>query len=142
MANEYLQYLRAMHKGDTIEKDLHRTRFIFYTKTGYGFAALRDKKVTGYILAQPIDWAEGPTIIYLDFMVVPPEFRWRGVGSALLNAVKEQAKKHAIHDLWTTLNVDNEASKRLLVRNGFEVREWLFVRLSLGLQGRSGDTGI
>ena len=52
---------------------------------------------------------------------VHPELRGRGIGTALLAALADEAERHGFHKLVGKLFESNEASIRLVERSGFRV---------------------
>jgi GNAT superfamily N-acetyltransferase len=133
---EYLASLRKAGK----DKELVRERrsimltlplgeFEYYSEVGCSFVALSREKVVGFVLAQPIRWLiEIPSsnhTLWLEYIAVTRAFRNQGVGSALLSSVKRWGVRQGIGCMFTTLNPNNEESRGLLCRAGFEVREWL-----------------
>lgn len=101
----------------------------FYDHAGSSFVALFDEEAVGFILAQPVRWIDfDDKVLWLEYIAVARGFRYRGVGSALLESVKEFGASHKIRCMFTTLNPNNDASKALLRKAGFEVRDWLTAR--------------
>jgi|GEM_PF-4767990 len=97
----------------------------FYSEVGCSFVALSREKVVGFILAQPVRWmSPGNRTLWLEYIAVTRAFRRKGVGSALLSSVKKWSARQSIGCMFTTLNPNNEESRALLRRAGFEVREW------------------
>lgn len=116
------QELREMK---SIAQTLPLEEFEFYSEVGCSFVALSREKVVGFILAQPVRWmSPGNRTLWLEYIAVTRAFRRKGVGSALLSSVKKWGTRQNIGCMFTTLNPNNEASRTLLRRAGFEVREW------------------
>jgi len=133
---EYLGLLKKAGKEElaqerrSIVRTLPRSLFEFYSETGCSFVALSGERAEGFILAQPIRWMNlDAYVLWLEFIAVRRAFRDRGVGSALLRSTKGWGARRGIGCMFTTLNPNNEASKALLGKAGFEVREWLIANL-------------
>jgi RimJ/RimL family protein N-acetyltransferase len=130
---EYLSSLRKAGEDLELAARAHQLTLIlplgeveFYSEVGCSFVALSREKVVGFILAQPVRWmSPGNRTLWLEYIAVTRAFRRKGVGSALLSSVKEWGTRESIGCMFTTLNPNNEASRALLRRAGFEVREWL-----------------
>lgn len=77
-----------------------------------GFAVLQDRDTPGFTCIIPGRY------LYLMDMVVAPEHRGKGAGSALLAAAEDWGKAHGAQ--WIELNVlaENENAKRLYERTG------------------------
>ena len=100
--------------------------FEFYSQVGCSFVALSRERVVGLILAQPVRWmSPGNYTLWLEYIAVTRAFRNQGVGSALLSSVKQWSARQSVGCMFTTLNPNNEESRALLRKAGFEVREWL-----------------
>ncbi len=123
--NEYRRYLRHTGEKDTVSSFIQPAYFDHYARTKSSFAAVSEGKVVGYILSQPILFAEGEEkIVWLEYIAVLPRYRKKGVGSMLLSEVESWARDHGFSKLYTSLNPNNKPSLRLLIRNGFEARSW------------------
>jgi RimJ/RimL family protein N-acetyltransferase len=130
---EYLASLRKAGKDQELARErksitptLPLGEFEFYSEVGCSFVALSREKVVGFIMAQPVRWmSPNAQTLWLEYIAVTHTFRNQGVGSALLSSVKQWGARQSIGCMFTTLNPNNEASKALLRRAGFEVREWL-----------------
>ncbi|OLD91809.1 hypothetical protein AUG86_00195 [Euryarchaeota archaeon 13_1_20CM_4_64_14] len=110
----------------TISRALPLKELEFYAKQGCSFVALIGRRVVGFILVQPLDWVgSAPRTLWLEYIAVGREHRHQGVGLSLLSAVKSYARQHDIQPMLATLNVDNAASRVLLTKSGFDVRNWM-----------------
>ena len=67
---------------------------------------------------------ESNKVLWLEYIAVDAAHRRRGVGLALISATKDYAQKRRIKRLFTTLNIDNEESKSLLLKAEFDVKDW------------------
>lgn len=87
-------------------------------------AELDDKNV-GAVFAlsvkrRSLGWSKHEKEAYLDNIFVEEEFRRRGIGTALLNTVKEWAKKTEHSYLYTKIVSSNDPSRRFFSANGCE----------------------
>ena len=91
-----------------------------------GFVAVAEGRVVGMIelwLKRPRD-AEGARIarIKVDLgLAVAPDWRGRGVGSALMRAAEDWARAHGAERMVLDLDVNNAGAQRLYERLGYEV---------------------
>ena len=123
--NEYRQYLKRTSEGDEVPPGIRPAYFNYYVRTKSSFAALVDGDVVGFVLSQPMFFADGEKkTLWLDYIAVLSKFRRKGIGSSLLSKVESWARHHGCNMLYTSLNPNNAPSKRLLERNGFAVRSW------------------
>lgn len=71
----------------------------FCVKQGYAYIAILDGCECGYILAyRKPDMMLGEEI-YIELLAVLPEYQRKGIGTKLLDKIKEQAKKEEIKEL-------------------------------------------
>ncbi len=127
VSNEYLQYQkqRTREVYDPVRPVLDTSQLDFYVATHCSFAAIENEKLLGVLLAQPLRWVnDWDKVLWLDYIAVHAAHRRRGIGLALISAAKDFARKHHIKGLFTTLNIDNEESKSLLLKAKFDVRDW------------------
>jgi ribosomal protein S18 acetylase RimI-like enzyme len=125
IVKEYLHYLEETGEKDTIEPWITPQYFDHYLKTENSFVAEADGKVVGFILAQPTSYLHGAKReTFLEYIAVRPENRKTGIGSMLIAKTVEHAHSHGVKLLHTTLNPNNSESNRLLVKHGFEIKDW------------------
>ncbi len=125
IVNEYLQYLKETSEKDTIVRWMTPQYFNHYVRTETSFVAETDRKLVGFILAQPTSFVQGAKReIWLEYIAVLPEARKMGIGSRLISKAVNHARSHGVKLLYTTLNPNNNESSRLLVKHGFEVKDW------------------
>jgi GNAT superfamily N-acetyltransferase len=127
VSNEYLQYQRQRSGQvyDPVRTDLDTAQLDFYVATHCSFAAIENKKPIGVLLAQRLKWVnDSDKVLWLEYIAVHAAHRRRGIGLALISAAKHLARKHHIKALFATLNIDNEESKRLLLKAAFDVKDW------------------
>jgi ribosomal protein S18 acetylase RimI-like enzyme len=125
VVKEYRQYLKETGEKDTIKPWITPQYFDHYLKAENSFVAETDGKFVGFILAQPTTYLHGANKeIWLEYIAVHPESRKTGIGSMLISKTVEQAYSHGVKLLHTALNPNNGESTRLLVKHGFEVKDW------------------
>jgi ribosomal protein S18 acetylase RimI-like enzyme len=129
---EYLLFLKRAGKEEfarerrSLVRTVPRGHFEFYSRVRCSFVALARGRAVGFIMAQPVPWTDFvDRVLWLEFIAVRRAFRGRGVGFALLSSVMAWGARRGIGSVFTTLNPNNEASKALLCKAGFEVRERL-----------------
>ena len=59
--------------------------------------------------------------LYIDALCVQKEFRCKGIGSGLINFIKQRAKENGHRKLSLIVLADNRDAQRLYGRHGFEV---------------------
>jgi len=123
---DYHTFLAERGLNENLSDNLDIESFRFYVSGQSSFVALTENKsIIGFILAQKIDWINGnEKTLWLEYIAVSPNYRRHSIGLKLLEEVKKYAREHSIDALYSTLNVDNEPSKRLLVKSGFTVKDW------------------
>ncbi len=127
---EYLHFLERENPQQFLKepqkrRKVSRERFDFYCKTGSSFVAEEEGEVIGYVASQTVFFTHGvDRQIWIEYVVVHPEFRRRGIGLALLDKLKEYARRSGIDQIYTTMNPDNEASIKLHRKAGFNVKKW------------------
>jgi GNAT superfamily N-acetyltransferase len=127
VSNEYLQYQRQTSGKvyDLVRADLETSQLDFYVATHCSFAAIENQRLLGVLLAQPLKWVNDlDKVLWLEYIAVHAAHRRRGIGLALISAAKDFARKHRIKGLFTTLNIDNQESKSLLLKAEFDVKDW------------------
>jgi len=130
--DEYLQYLKETREIDTVAPSVRPAYFEHYLKMGSSFVAEADGKIVGYILSQPTSFVHSRRKeLSLEYVVVSPEHRRRGIGSELLTEVARWARRHNIRLLYTNLNPNNTESAGLLEKQGFEVRNCMIAQRAL-----------
>lgn len=71
----------------------------FSVKQGYAYIAILDGYECGYILAyRKPDMMYGEEL-YIELLIVLPEYQRKGIGTALLNQIREQAQKEGIEEM-------------------------------------------
>lgn len=125
IVSEYLEYLKETGENDTMEPWVTPHYFTHYVGTETSFVAVTDGKVIGFILAQPTSYLHGAKReIWLEYIAVLPENRKMGIGSKLISKTVDHARSRGVKLLYTTLNPNNSESSKLLLKHGFEVKDW------------------
>jgi ribosomal protein S18 acetylase RimI-like enzyme len=99
----------------------------------YFFIASLDGEDVGYIFARIVDRPEDPFMyawryIYIDQITVKPDFRGRGVGRQLMEAVRSLAEQEGIDTIALDTWSFNTAAQAFFKKQGFELfnlRMWL-----------------
>jgi len=130
------EYRTFLSKKAIRDEELHDTlkpeSFGHYADNQSSFVALVDnKQIVGFILTKEIDWINNRSkTLWLEFIAVSPNYRRHSIGLKLLQEAKKYARDHSLNGLYTTLNIDNEPSKNLLIKAGFTVRDWRIAHLA------------
>jgi len=128
--SEYLEFLKHENPQQYLKekqerKEVTRARFNFYLKTGSSFVAEEAGKVVGYVASQTMNFMHGvDSLLWIEYTVVQSKFRRRGIGLALLHRLIDYAKHSGVDRIYTTINPDNEASIKLHLKAGFNVKDW------------------
>ena len=90
------------------------------------FAAEEDGEVVGFAhvalhMAKAFSCLKPQSNIYLQDLVVAPEYRGKGIGTLLLNAAKEYGRENGAEFFRTQVFPMNADGLRFYRRNGFEV---------------------
>ena len=98
---------RAKYTAKSLKSKLREDNYsVLVAKDGSG--------LLGFAISHLDDY-----LVWLDWFMVDPKARRKGVGSALLHAMMETAPRRGAHKVWCDCRTDNEASKAILKRNGF-----------------------
>ena len=129
---EYLEFLKHKNPQQYLQeirekKEVTRPRFDFYLETGSSFVAEENGKVVGYLASQTVHFMHGvDRLLWIEYIVVQPEFRRQGIGLALLRELIDYAKRSGVDGIHATINPDNEASIKLHLKAGFDVENWKY----------------
>lgn len=63
-------------------------------------------------------------LLWIEYIVIQPTFRRRRIGLNLLHKLIYHAKHSGIDRIYTTINPDNQASIKLHLKAGFDVKDW------------------
>lgn len=115
------QYLKEQHIG----REVTRARFDLYVKTGSSFVAEENGKVIGYVASRTVSFMHGvDKLLWIEYVVVRSEYRRRGIGTALMLKLIQYANSSGADRIYSTINPDNEASTKLHLKAGFNVKSW------------------
>lgn len=102
-----------------------------YRKTRSSLVGVIDGKIVGFLLSRVVRWINGQKrVLWLEYMAVGTKYRRKGIASLLLKDARRYAKQIGVTEIFTTLNRDNEPSKRLLESAGYTVKDWRIATLS------------
>jgi ribosomal protein S18 acetylase RimI-like enzyme len=111
----------------------------FLAGGGFALLAEQDGALTGYAMVAiktstetELDdtWRSGERVAEIETLVVLPEARGGGVGSALLDAVDAELEAAGIHDVLIAAFVTNADAIRLYERRGFRPASLHLIRLA------------
>ena len=125
---EYLEFLRQENPQHYMKelkerREITRSGFNFYLRTGSTLVVEEDGKVIGYVASQKVPSLHGVDL-WIEYIVIQKEFRRRGIGLALLQKLIEYATSASIDRIYAFINPDNEPSMRLHSRAGFKIENW------------------
>jgi L-amino acid N-acyltransferase YncA len=127
----FLEYLEFLKRGKTRQymkelrgrREISRSGFDFYLRTGSSFVAEENGEAVGYIASQRVPSMHGVDL-WIEYVVIRKEFRRRRIGLALLQKLIDYAVISSIDRIYAFINPDNEPSMRLHSRAGFNVEDW------------------
>jgi len=90
------------------------------------YIAKVDKEIVGYIIFN-IKEKENPSMRYrkqlnIDAICVDEKYRGKGIGTKILENIKEIAKTRGCTDLYLTVNQENENAIKVYEKFGFKVK--------------------
>ncbi len=125
MLEEYHRELEKSGEKDEPLPFIEPRYFQHYASKEGSFVAETEGMTVGFILAKTMPYMHGEEkIIWMEQIAVRGGFRKEGIGSKLLSAVEDWARKRKMKLLYTTLNPNNGPSRRLLISHGFDVIDW------------------
>jgi ribosomal protein S18 acetylase RimI-like enzyme len=123
---QHAEALPDLFKAST-ETQKTRSAFQYYLADAASLTLLaEDEQPAGYLWAQfqnrQDGWAQFATrLLYIQHIVVAPQFRRRGIGSMLLHQAVELARREGAKRLELDVWSFNAEAKHFYVRHGFEV---------------------
>jgi GNAT superfamily N-acetyltransferase len=108
--------------GDRGPGALHLAMELFLARPELGFVwvASRAGEVLGCcVVSYAISTSRGTLVAKLDDVNVRPGREGEGIGSAMLEALKEQLRSEGVSRIDTASHVDNPGAMRFYVRQGF-----------------------
>jgi ribosomal protein S18 acetylase RimI-like enzyme len=101
---------------------LHTALELFLARPELGFVwvAQRGSEVLGCcVISYAISTSRGTLVAKLDDVNVRPGREGEGIGSAMMEALKEQLRSECVTRIDTASHVDNPGAMRFYVRQGF-----------------------
>lgn len=95
--------------------------YFHWATSGYG--AFADERLVGWLYLR--GWYQ---VLYIETLVVLPDWRRRGVGKALLRFAEQQAREQRREWLGLTTTLTNAAALKLYEAQGFERGHWRILR--------------
>jgi ribosomal-protein-alanine N-acetyltransferase len=77
--------------------------------------------LVGFAVAAALSIPEAPAECELEFVLVPPHARRRGIGSALMETVLAWARERGAKEIWLEVRKSNVHAVRLYERCGFAI---------------------
>jgi GNAT superfamily N-acetyltransferase len=108
------------------------SRIIDSPQTGIILAVRSHREIVGMVsLLFTTSTAEGGPVGWLEDMVLRPDHRGGGLGSRLLSAAIEHARRHGLLRLTLLTDRDNSGAQRFYGRHGFVESSMMALRLNL-----------
>jgi len=125
---EYLEFLKQENPRQYVKelkerREITRSGFNFYLRTGSTFAAEEHGEVVGYVASQSVPSMHGVDL-WIEYIVIQGEFRRRGIGLILLQKLIDYAASSSIDRIYAFINLDNEPSMQLHSKAGFNIEDW------------------
>ena len=110
----------------SVEEVINKEYFENLIKNEEIYIAKVDKEIVGYIIFN-IKEKENPSMGYrkqlnIDAICVDERYRGKGIGTKILESIKEMAKTKGCTDLYLTVNQENENAIRVYEKFGFKVK--------------------
>ena len=108
--------------GDQGMKGLNDALDLFLERPELGFVwmAYDEEGVAGIcVVCYAISTSMGAVVVKLDDVSVQPKRRGKGVGSAMLEQLKEQLRKESVARIDVAVHLDNPAAKHFYEKLGF-----------------------
>ena len=115
----------------SVEEVISKEYFKNLIKNEEIYIAKEDKEIVGYIIFN-IKEKENPIMRYrkqldIDAICVDERYRGKGIGTKLLEVVKEIAKSKGCTDLYLTVNQENENAIKVYEKLGFKVKNIVYM---------------
>lgn len=130
MIKELAEYEKLLHKVETTEQAFVEVVF-GENKFVEVLIAEYDNKICGQtIFFKNFSTFVGKPGYYIEDLYVKPEYRGKGIGKALLNAVIDKAKENNFGRVeWVVLDWNVSAIEFYKNRGAFPLNEWIIFRL-------------
>ena len=94
--------------------------FVEHPKLGFVWMATQGNEVVGCcVVCYAISTSRGGLVAKLDDVNVAPGLEGRGVGSAMMQALKEELRRVGVTRIDTATHFDNPGARRFYERHGF-----------------------
>jgi len=124
--SEQLGYILSF---DQIEDNI---REVTSTKNHIAFVALHNENVVGWIHAFQSVLIESRSFIEVGGLVVDENFRMKGVGTRLLNSIKQWSTEKGVYEIRVRSNSKRKEAHQFYLKNGFtEIKEQKIFQTSL-----------
>lgn len=91
---------------DKTEQIPYYEELVTYTTLGHVLVTTENDKVTGFLI-----YEQNPSILYLRYWFVHPDYRNKNIGSHLMNAFLERGKNTKRQLLWVMVNNENAQNR-------------------------------
>jgi GNAT superfamily N-acetyltransferase len=108
--------------GDAGPEALRRALGLFVARPELGFVwtAWRGDEMVGCsVVCYAISTSRGGLVAKLDDVNVKPGLEGRGIGTAMMDSLKEELRRLAVSRIDTAAHFDNPGARRFYERNGF-----------------------
>ena len=110
----------------SVKEVINKEYFDILIKNEDIYIAKVDKEIVGYIIFN-IKEKENPSMRYrkqlnIDAICVDERYRGKGIGTKILESIKEIAKTKGCTDLYLTVNQENENAIKVYEKFGFKVK--------------------
>ena len=128
------QYLKEKwSKLSSEEKEKHlvsrKNEFSINVNSGYGFVAILNKKIVGFLFAYETQPFLGS--IYIRHIGIDVKYQGRGIGLLLYQELIKKARKNNVERITSLINLDNPNSMKLHKKAGFNLKDRKEAVLSL-----------
>jgi len=106
--------LRILRDG--LADDVFHARLERALVGGYRVLIAADQACLGYRITHDVFWGK---TLFIDDLVVRPDMRSSGIGNALLNAAKAEARAHGCDHIRLCSGLTREQAHRFYEQNGF-----------------------
>jgi L-amino acid N-acyltransferase YncA len=125
---KYLEFLKQGNPQQYMKevkerREVTRSGFNFYLRTGSTFVAEENGETVGYVASQRVPSMHGVDL-WIEYIVIQKKFRRRGIGAALLQKLKDYATSSSIDRIYAFINPDHEPSMWLHSKAGFSIEDW------------------
>lgn len=94
--------------------------FVEHPALGFVWVARRSGEVVGCcVVCYAISTSRGSLVAKLDDVNVKPGLEGRGIGSAMMEALKEELRRRGVTRIDTATHFDNPGARRFYERHGF-----------------------